>query len=494
MAQYRSRRFVSGISLGKLLAFSPYTAPLSGIRDPHSGAWLSRALCACVATVLLFVATCVRAQTEPLFETLELAGKAGLGVSIQTSTSPYAGASQIVDLLPIYVYEGDYFYLHSYRAGFRFPALQNGTVEAFIAHRFEGFPYDETPASLSGMESRNPGLDGGIAFRYHHPIGDFVVELRNDISNESNGTEIRAGYGYRWQDGPLALHPYMTLAFRDTDLNNYYYGVRADEQTPQRPEYVAGNGYDFEFGLYGQYNLTRRWKMLAGIGAERLSTEIRNSPIVDKSWLVSGYVGAVYDFEDEQTLWARGKPILVRLFYGASTNCELNQIITFRCTSISTGDDSRITGVHLGRTFVERVNGWPLDFVGYAGALYRNDNGFQENSWQIDAYMKPYWYGFPWSETLRTRIGFGIGLSYASRVPYIEERDRTEGENTSKLLNYLDPSIEINLGDLFRSARFEPTWLGVGVSHRSGAFGSSQLLGNVDGGSNYIYLSVESSF
>jgi len=32
------------------------------------------------------------------------------------------------------------------------------------------------------------------------------------------------------------------------------------------------------------------------------------------------------------------------------------------------------------------------------------------------------------------------------------------------------------------------------VSHRSGAFGSSQLLGNVDGGSNYLYLSLESSF
>jgi outer membrane protein len=119
----------------------------------------------------------------------------------------------------------------------------------------------------------------------------------------------------------------------------------------------------------------------------------------------------------------------------------------------------------------------------------------QEDSWQIDAYMKPYWYGFPWSDTVRTRIGFGIGLSYASRVPFVEQRDQTaKGQNTSKLLNYLDPSIEINSGDLFRAPRLAQTWIGVGVSHRSGAFGSSQLLGNVDGGSNYIYASVETSF
>jgi outer membrane protein len=38
------------------------------------------------------------------------------------------------------------------------------------------------------------------------------------------------------------------------------------------------------------------------------------------------------------------------------------------------------------------------------------------------------------------------------------------------------------------------TWLGVGVSHRSGAFGSSQLLGNVYGGSNYLYASIEAAF
>jgi len=84
-------------------------------------------------------------------------------------------------------------------------------------------------------------------------------------------------------------------------------------------------------------------------------------------------------------------------------------------------------------------------------------------------------------DALQTRIGFG--LSYASRVPYVEQRDQdAKGQNTSKLLSYLDPSIEINMGDLFRSKKLEKTWLDVGVSHRSGAFGSSELFGNVDGG------------
>ncbi len=32
-----------------------------------------------------------------------------------------------------------------------------------------------------------------------------------------------------------------------------------------------------------------------------------------------------------------------------------------------------------------------------------------------------------------------------------------------------------------------------GVSHRSGIFGASRLLGNVNGGSNYIYTYVETA-
>jgi hypothetical protein len=40
-------------------------------------------------------------------------------------------------------------------------------------------------------------------------------------------------------------------------------------------------------------------------------------------------------------------------------------------------------------------------------------------------------------------------------------------------------------------ASMREAYVGVGVSHRSGIFGSSRLLGNVNGGSNYIYSYLE---
>ncbi len=86
----------------------------------------------------------------------------------------------------------------------------------------------------------------------------------------------------------------------------------------------------------------------------------------------------------------------------------------------------------------------------------------------------------------------GAGISYAQRVPVIEAREQAiRGRGTSRILNYLNPTIDFSIGDLIGSRAMKETYLGVGTSHRSGMFGSSQMLGNVDGGSNYIYTYVE---
>ena len=49
------------------------------------------------------------------------------------------------------------------------------------------------------------------------------------------------------------------------------------------------------------------------------------------------------------------------------------------------------------------------------------------------------------------------------------------------------------MGDLIGVRSLKETYIGLGVSHRSGIFGQSRLLGNVNGGSNYIYTYLETA-
>ena len=432
------------------------------------------------------------AHTGPSGDLLVVPGSAGLGAMIRSERSTYKGAGVSHDLVPLYLYEGKRFFLHPMRAGLKLSDDGGHRVDLFLEHRFEGFPYGRIPPALAGMQARQSTTDLGVSYTYRAAWGNLRAEFAHDALDVTKGEELRFGYSYDWNSGRWHLRPALTLMQRSAKLNNYYYGVRADEAKANRPEYMPGAGTDAWLGLYGYYDLSRGWRFLGGLGVNLLDSHVRKSPIVRDANRPTLFLGAAYDFGSYHRAFEEHEPLMVKLLYGRSTDCNLNQTMTLRCTSVDTVDNTRIAEVELGKPFITRVHDWPLDVVGYVSLLHHDDNGRQDDSWQVNAYMKAFYYGFPWSDRVRTRIGFGAGVSFAQRVPFVEARDQARrGQSTSRVLNYLDPSIDISVGDLIGSRALKETYFGFGTSHRSGIFGSSRLLGNVNGGSNYIYTYVE---
>lgn len=458
----------------------------------HTGRWQLLAWAVTVGCVSPAVA-----QDAMLGTLLEEPGSAGLGFLMRVESSPYKGADDRVDLLPLYLYEGERFFLRSNAAGVRLATQEDQGLELFVERRLEGYPEDETPEILEGLRTRNGEADLGARYFWKHERHTWDLSVRQDISSTSKGTELRAGYGYLWRGQRWDVQPVLSLEWRSSRLNDYYFGVEPYEATTERPAYAAGSGLDVTAGLYARYRFLQHWSLLGGVYATQQSSSVRNSPLVDDRVQWGALLGAAYDFGNGQVRWDEPtSPTYVKVFYGrdSADGCHMVKIMTFSCTDLNDVDPTDIWGVHVGRPFVSELNGWPLDLVGYVGVLRHDEKGHQPDAWQIDAYMKAFYYGFPWSHRVKTRIGFGFGLSYAERVPYAEVQSQARRErNTSKLLNYLDPSIDISIGDIFGSRRWHDLYLGVGISHRSGIFGSSQMLGTVDGGSNYIYAYLEAA-
>ena len=455
--------------------------------------------CAALLTAGLFAVTSARAigDLEPLTNILSVPGSAGLGMVARVERSPYLDGGNRYDLLPLYLYEGERFFLHANRGGVKLLKDDTQRVDLFVEQRLEGFPSDRLPAGLAGMATRDSGIDLGLSWRYRQPWGTVQAELLHDVGGFSKGSEFRLGYTYDWRSGPWMLRPSLSLALRDARLNNYYYGVQAGEARPGRAAYAPGAGLNTSLGLYGSYDLTQRWRLLAGVSATVLDSKLKDSPIVQKRVLPGVYVGAVYDFGGHEREWARdSSPTWFKLLYGKATDdgCHLIKVLTAQCLSTATVNPTSISAIQVGKPFLQNVNGWPLDFVGYAGLTSHNDRGLQANGLQLDLFMKAFYSGFPWSERVKTRLGMGVGVSLAQRVPYIEASSQAaSGKPASRMLLYLDPTIDVSLGDLLGSRALKETYIGFGVSHRSGIFGASRLLGNVNGGSNYIYTYVETA-
>jgi len=433
------------------------------------------------------------ATTDYFADTLSRSGSAGLGAGLRLEQSPYRGAGVRPDILPIYLYEGEHAYIHTSRAGLKYSLRPDKRVDLFVAHRFEGFPASDLPASLAGMATRNSESDWGLSYEQRFGWGSLFAEYLRDGSHTSSGSELRLGASGNSRRGRTSLSPYFFLALRDARLNNYYYGVLAAEAINDRPAYEPGGGVNATAGLNARYDYTESLHLLAGLSATFWSAGVRASPIFEDRLQLAVFGGVAFEFNQRLSLRADERPPLyVKVLHGRSTDCNLLPILHFSCFSIDTVDKTTVDSIEVGRPFVESPNGQPVSVVGYLGLLYHNDQGFQPNSWQVDAYMKAFFWGFPWSGRVRTRVGFGLGLSYAQRVPYVEaksQEDRDRG--TSKLLQYLDPTIDVSLGDLFGSKDLRETYFGVGVSHRSGIFGMAQLYESVNGGSNYIYTFVE---
>jgi outer membrane protein len=461
-------------------------------RSGRCGSALRVAAALALASCISFASQFAAATSDPLTGILTVPGGAGLGFATRMERSPYRDGGTRNDLVPLYLYEGKHVYLHAYRFGLKLYDKEESRFDVFLAHRFEDFPYDRVPASLAGMAERGPGIDFGASYEKRGPWGAVYGEYLHDVSGASRGNELRLGYNYEWKGERWRLRPHLQLAARDAKLNDYYYGVRPGEATAARPAYAPGTGVNGQIGLYGTYSLSERWRLLAGVSATRWANGVRNSPIVEDRTQLSGVLGLMYDFSPEHAVWPENKPLIVKAMYGRATDCNLVSTMILSCTSTGTADNTRIAALEIGRPFIERLNGWPLDFVGYVGVLHHDERGLQRDFWQINAYMKAFYYGFPWSDRVRTRLGFGAGVSYAQDLPFVEQRDQAlRGRNASKLLNYLDPSIDVSVGDLIGVRSMRETYFGFGVSHRSGIFGTSQLLGNVNGGSNYIYSYIE---
>jgi len=432
--------------------------------------------------VALAVSPVVFASSDPFIDALPVGGT-GVGFVWKQEHSTYKGDQGGLDNLPLYLYEGERAYLHGTRLGLKF-RQDEWRFDAFVSYRFEGFTRDRPPESAAalGITAREPGWDGGLSVRRAFSWGTPYLEVLRDVSHASQGSELRAGYWYETRRGRLTLKPHAMVALRDASLNNFYYGTST---------YQAGAGIDVQGALYASYALTESWNLLAGARLTRRSSEISSSPLARPGLQSELFLGFLYDLSPKQARWTPlaapgGKPLIVKALYGYSSDCDVLQIMRLNCTSTHTVDNTDIWALHLGRMLIDAPDGWPVQLAGFIGAQRHLEKAYQDDFWSVMAFFKVYWYGFPWDKYVRTRIGMASGLSYSEQISQMELRDQGKDEKGNwKLLNYLDPSID------FRVAR--DTYLGLGVSHRSGAFGKSQFFGNVNGGSNYIYVSIETT-
>lgn len=178
----------------------------------------------------------------------------------------------------------------------------------------------------------------------------------------------------------------------------------------------------------------------------------------------------------------------LRIFQGKASDSYLGQILIGDIKGYEY--DLKVTALDAGYLLkAEWFEDIDLYFKG--GLSYFDESGVQDDIYEGALYFKVYW-KLDFLDN-RVRLGLGEGVSYVSDTLIWEKQEAEErSDNTSKFLNYLDVTLDLDLGRLVSYKPLYNTTLGMGIKHRSGARG---LIGSVKyGGSNYPGFYIESNF
>ena len=429
------------------------------------------------------------------------AGSAALGGGIRGGQSPYLATDnedqRQLDLIPLYLYNGKWIFARGTAGGIHL--FDNDTFEfnLYTRYRFQKLDPDSN-VFYAGLEERKQSLDAGIEAGLTQNWGELKLSWVTDTLNRHNGEEIRFSYRYRFEAGPWAFSPFISWSWQDDNLTDYYFGVSEAEARPDRPAFSAGDSQWLGFGINTSWQLTDSIVLFGNIGFSGTDSDVIGSPLVEEAAFSQAFIGGTVNFgnarkpdyimsEERHGEWSW------RVNYGYQADGNIVSEIDQGDFSESKVADTNLAGITLSRLLTE---GPRVDFLGRVAAFrhFEQDEG-NRNFWSYAAYIMAVGKGYsPWSKQEVFRWGFGFGMSYAETVPIAEQRKQTgsgASGNTSHFLNYLEMTLDFPLRRILKAKWLQKCYVGVTVVHRSGIFGTSDILGDVAGGADWITAHLE---
>jgi len=390
----------------------------------------------------------------------------GLATAYRIAEVPYESSEESVsDFIPVLIYEKDRFYWHGTEVGYKVSQYDNWNISLFGQYRFFDIPAE--------FQSDERGNAYDIGLRYQANITtdlDIDLELLNDTSGRNH---INLTTSYHWQRGNWYLNPSITLRYKNTKYNNFYYGLGIDS---------PGSDIDIVLGSQIRYKLFNDIYLFGQVSLTQFGSDTYQSSVIDtpnQSDILLG-IGYLEDNRKKKTRYLKAKPY-IRLAHGSATPSNLGEIVILNKDSdrFNNKMDSFFLGIPISDTLFNKDI--PVYFT--AGVVRHRESVVQANIPEYVMALKGY---YTFSGPVKIRLGIAEGLSYASRVTYIEQTElEAKGFRTSRLLNFIDLSLDIELSDIFNNRHLKNIWLGYSIHHRSGIFETSSAFGRIRGGSNY---------
>lgn len=247
-------------------------------------------------TLLIFAGLAVGAYAEEEKEGLE----AAVGAGIMAEKSPFQGVGTEVTPIPIVDLSYGDLYFRGTELGYEVWEKDKFAVDVFLA-ALEGYEVEggDLDKGYQKIDDRDAQIEGGLSISYKLPE-DFELTARIALGSEGNRYTLEGGKLYFVGEKTI-IKPALYATFNDSGFTDYYFGV-SEKETNRAGNEKIGGAYDpgssqsFGFEMMVEHGMSESLTIVGMGGMEYLSSEVKDSPIVEDNFIYEVGLGLKYRF------------------------------------------------------------------------------------------------------------------------------------------------------------------------------------------------------
>lgn len=223
-----------------------------------------------------------------------------MGVSVLGKSAPYKGikASDYITPIPVINYDSEKFYLHTLSVGYYLWKDKKNQISLDAFYYPQLFkPKDNDDEAMRKLSSRRDTVMAGLTYRYKSDWGILRLIGSGDILGISNGLRADTAYLYGFHGDKWSFTPGVGIKWDDKNQTSYEYGVSSKESRNSGLKYYEPNDSLSPYiELSGKYSFNESWTIFAMGRMDFLSSEVTDSPMVDKDTSTTIWSGFLYTF------------------------------------------------------------------------------------------------------------------------------------------------------------------------------------------------------
>jgi len=235
----------------------------------------------------------------------EFNGSVGMGAG--AVQSPYQGVGTQGTPIPgVDVSYGDYYIkagdIPYTTIGFGYNFLKGSNYVLGTSINIGGFDVDRSKMDrgYNDLDKRNPQIELALKGTVNTGWNGVIAEGYGSVGEEGGhlGTSLLRPF----QASPrLTLVPKVSFTYFESDYTEYYFGITEGEAGRSRNynidgEYNPGSAFVYGANLAVNYAYTEALSFYGFVGVDKFSSEVNNSPIVEKDVIYKTGAGISYRF------------------------------------------------------------------------------------------------------------------------------------------------------------------------------------------------------